>query len=482
MGFLDNIANASKNALDNVIGQKSKGNDKKSSSTAIVTLEDGTKANKNDLPFGTVYINEQGQKVRKLMKQPVAIESKEAMEKWLNALAPAASQGIGALIQTQQEVLNNVFTASLGSMAIDNMLFAMQKALQYATTEQEVTIIRDNFCMMLQNFIFMNEAKLEYAIDQNRMAAIDLLGRAGDKMMQCAVNIGMSVINTAAQGGVQLIASNIQNKINLNTAVTQTNIAHVAHDAASNIASKQTTNKFGMELVRNAVSQTTASSVPQVSTPIVRNPFEGEDSEKIFSELLKTLGKKKVYEEKRGEFDKMIHNLFQTLDRYYDMIGPSILICELLDRYSEKLVYEFEVKRYTGILSHIKDFRPPKKFLSKAPPTDYDYVRALEIETAATAKAAENALKMEREELAEYKRELEALGIAIRAETKNRKFELQEKIRNQEDEVKRQRDIMENATNVDYKLQQILAPLKADVAAFRTKLKAVVDKYDIHNY
>lgn len=293
MGFLDNIANASKNALDNVIGLASKGNDKKSASTAIVTLEDGTKANKNELPFGSVYINEQGQKVRKLMKQPVAIESKEAMEKWLSALAPAVPQGIGELIRTQQEVLNNVFTSSLGSMAIDNMLFAMQKALQYATTEQEVTIIRDNFCMMLQNFIFMNEAKLEYAIDQNRMAAIDLLGRAGGKMMQCAVNIGMAVINTAAQGGVQLVASSVQNKINLNAAATQTNIAQIAHNAASNIASKQTANKFGMDAVRNAVGQTTASSVPQVSTPIVRNPFEGEDSEKLFSELLKTLGKKK---------------------------------------------------------------------------------------------------------------------------------------------------------------------------------------------
>lgn len=178
----------------------------------------------------------------------------------------------------------------------------------------------------------------------------------------------------------------------------------------------------------------------------------------------------------------MIHNLFPTLDRYSDMIGPSILICELLDRYSEKFVYEFEVKRYTGILSHIKDFRPPKKFLSKAPPTDYDYVRALEIETTATAKAAENALKMEREELAEYQRELDALGIAIRAETKKRKSEIQEKIKKQEGEVKRQRDIMETAVNVDYRLQQILAPLKADVDDFRAKLKAVVAKYDIHNY
>lgn len=481
MGLFDNIASIGKNAFESVVGKKDNEEGKNKASN-IVTLEDGTNANEKELPYGTIYINAEGKKVRKLMKQPISIESKEQMEKWLGALAPSASQGIGQLLQTQQEVLNNVFTASLGGMTIDNMLFSLQKALQCATSEQEVTIIRDNFCMMLQNFVFINEAKLEYAIDQNRMAAIDLLGQAGGKMMQCAVNIGMAVINTAAQGGTQLIASSIQNTINLNAATTQTNIAQIAHGAASNIASKETANKLGMDAVRNALSQTSASPVPQVSAPIIRNPFEGEDSEKMFAELLKTMGKKKFYEEKRAEFDKMMHNLFPTLDRYFDLIGPSILICELLDRYSEKLVKEFEIIRYTGIISRIKDFRPPKKFLAKAPPTDYDYVRALEIETTATAKAAEKALKMEREELEEYKRELDNMGIVIRAEAKQRKAEIQAKIKAQEEEVKRQRDIMENATNVDYKLQQILAPIKADVDAYRAKLKAVVDKYDIHNY
>ena len=91
MGLFDNIASIGKNAFESVVGKKDNEEGKNKASN-IVTLEDGTNANEKELPYGTIYINAEGKKVRKLMKQPIAIESKEQMDKWLGALAPSAQR------------------------------------------------------------------------------------------------------------------------------------------------------------------------------------------------------------------------------------------------------------------------------------------------------------------------------------------------------------------------------------------------------
>lgn len=435
MRFLDDIQLTAKNILGSVTKES-----KQESKDRIVTLLDGTKINANQIPYGEIYINEDGKKVRKLIKQPVAIESKQQMQQWLNQLAPSATPAISIALENQLQVLDNVFSATLAGMAIDNMLFALQKALNCATNEEEKTNLRDNFCMMIQNFVFINEAKLLYASEQNRLEAAQLLGQAGCKMMQCAVNIGMEVIKTVQMG------------------VVEGTVEQGGKAAAAELAKKITT-----------------SDIP----PVVKNPFEGEEAEKLLENLAKSLAKKKILEEKRQEFDKMMYNLFPMFDRYCEMIGPSLLICGMLERYCGKLVEKYEVKFYSDILSRTKCFQPPKKFLTKAPPTDYDYVRALEIELDAEASAAKKAVEQNREELEEYKAELKK--IALNPLKGSRRDELKERIAEQEREIKQLRDTAEIAENNAYKLEQILKPIKDDVNKHRETLMAIVNKYDIKN-
>ena len=416
MGILDNkLFDTASKKIHDIVGEKPKRQEE------IVKLPSGENIPKKDVKYGEIYINESGQTVRKLMKQPTVIESKQEMQNWLHQLSPYASPAISIALENQMQVLDNVFSASLAGMAIDNMLFALQRSLQYLTEENERTAMRDNFCMMIQNFVFINEAKLLYASEQNRLEAMSLLGQAGAKMMQCAVNIGMAVVTKP-------------------------------------------------EVKVQGIKKIADSNTP----PVVRNPFEGKEAEKMLSDLLKSLAKKKILEEKQMEFDKMMTNLFPLFDRYYEMIGPSILVCGLLDRYSDKMVEEFEIKRYAGVLSRIKDFQPPKKFLSKAPATDFEYARALEIELNAEAQAAENAVNMSKVELEEYKTELKNLGLF----KKERREDLNQKIKKQENEIKRQYDVAKIAVNAFFKFEKILEPIKADVNEYRNKLKQVVEKYD----
>lgn len=161
------------------------------------------------------------------------------------------------------------------------------------------------------------------------------------------------------------------------------------------------------------------------------------------------------------------------------MIGPSVLVTGLLERYCNRITEKYEIKKYTGVLSRIKSFQPPKKFLSKTPPTDYDYARALEIELNAEAEAAKKALQLERKELEELQEELK--GIALNPFKGARRDELKQKISEQERVVKTQRDIAESAETTRFKLEQILKPIKDDVAAYHADLMRVVNKYDIHN-
>lgn len=434
MGLFDKFNNVIGDGMKTVQSAIAKGavaQQKKEES--LVTTLDGRKVKKNDIPYGEIFINESGQQVRKLIKQPVSIETKEEMERWLHQLAPSASQAISIALDNQMQVLNNVFSASLAGMAIDNMLFGLQKALNCAQSEAEAENLRDNFCMMIQNFVFINEAKLLYAREQNRVEAAQLLGQAGAKMMQCAVNIGMEVIKNA-----QIL-----------------NIAKEGKAAANTVAKKITT-----------------SDIP----PVVKNPFEGEQAEKMLGDLAGSFAKKKILEEKQAEFKKMMEELFPLFDRYYDIIGPSVLVCGLLERYTNRLVEEFEIKHYTGILSRIKSFSPPKKFLVKTPPTDYEYVRSLEIELSADVAAAKKAINLNREELEEYESELKSLGL-FKASRRN---ELTELIAKQKKEIKQQRDKAEIVEADLHRLQQILAPIKQDVEQYRQKLMTVVNKYDIH--
>ena len=419
MGILDNIANIGKSVIEQIQNPE----EKKGSLTGMVLLEDGSKVNKKDLPYGSVYINEEGQNVCKLIKQPVAIENNAQMQQWLGQLETVAPPAISVALRCQMETLNAVFNASLAGMAIDNMLFGLQKSLQLTSDEAQRTNLRDNFCMMIQNFVFINEAKLLYASEENRMEAAQLLGQAGAKMMSCAVNMGMECIRTVQMGAVVLTAA-----------------------------------MEGKAPARIMAKKITTSDVP----PVVR----------------KSLAKKKIYEEKQAEFDKMMNNLFPMFDRYYDIIGPSILVNGLLERYCNKITEKFEIRKYSGILSRITSFQPPRKFLAKTPPTDYDYVRALEIELNAEAVSAKKALQLKRNELEEYKSELKS--IALNPFKSDRREELKQRISEQERAIKMQRDTAEIAETTRYKLEQILQPIKDEVASFRAGLMRVVDKYDVN--
>ena len=85
---------------------------------------------------------------------------------------------------------------------------------------------------------------------------------------------------------------------------------------------------------------------------------------------------------------------------------------------------------------------------------------------------------MKRNELEEYKSELKSK--ALNPFKSDRREELKKRISEQERAIKMQRDTAEIAETTRYKLEQILQPIKDEVASFRAGLMRVVDKYDVN--
>jgi hypothetical protein len=62
--------------------------------------------------------------------------------------------------------------------------------------------------------------------------------------------------------------------------------------------------------------------------------------------LVMAKGKKAIIEEKKQEFDKTLNYIFEALDKYSELVGPSIQLHGMLKRYADGLVERFSIAQY----------------------------------------------------------------------------------------------------------------------------------------
>lgn len=387
----------------------------------IVTMENGIKCELEKVPLGEVYTKVDGTKARKVIKMPEKIDTMAAMKGLLGQLAPATTPAMNVLLQNQLQVLDSVQNASMTLMAIDTMVFSLSKALQKTNNEDEKTTLRDNFSMLIQSFLFFTEAKLMYAIDTNKQEALNLLSEAGDMLSQC-----MSEAAFAAVGASQAAGKKI---------------------------------------------------VDKVSTIAVKNVFATKaDGTTFLGKFMQLLGNKKIVEDKKLEFEKMVRDMFITFDNCADIIGPSILINNLLLRYANDLALKYETKKFTGLGDRVSTFAPKRTLLLKKADMDADFVRLVIADVTSDERAARIAYEHEQEELKDYQEKLKKAGLFAHS----RKEELRVAISQQEKDIKVKRDRWEIFDMRKQKMDQLLAPINADVDAFRRKYIDIANKYAVN--
>lgn len=203
------------------------------------------------------------------------ISTIDGMKQWLNNLGKDITPALMQTLQMQLQVLKHVQSPSMTGMALDNMILCLDKAVKSASSEVELSNIRESFASMIQSYFFMQEANLRCAQLKNKEEGNQLLNRAGEILSE---------------------------------AVTKT----------------------AQALTMNEIDMTKT---------IVRNIFDTTEKQQGYlKQLFSWFGNKKVVQSKEKEFYQTLEMLFETFDLHAELLGPSILIKGMLSRYRKALV------------------------------------------------------------------------------------------------------------------------------------------------
>ena len=231
--------------------------------------------------------------------QPVVIDSLDGMQTWLQSFEATAKPAALQTLQQQIQVLSFVQSPSMTGMAVDTMLASLNRALKYAESEVEKDEIRESFTSMIQNFMFFSEARLQYAIESNKQETAKLLSTAGEMLSHSVKGVAsLAAGGRAATAGV---------------------------------------------VIKNVFS-----------TPAVQKKF--------FSAVAAWIGNKTGLEKKEREYHEMLANLFDTLDMYASLIGPSIVVHGMLKRYIPWVMKDYRRKKFKLISDRMAELKRGEVF------------------------------------------------------------------------------------------------------------------------
>lgn len=224
------------------------------------------------------------------------IDSVDSLNLFLKSLQPEASPSVMMALQSQLYVLKFVQSPTMALMTVDNILVCLYKALKSADSNEEKTVLRETFCSLLQSFIFLIEARLRYEIDSNRDESVRLLADAGDMLMSSVSSTASLVVPIAA--GIKM-----------------------------------------------------GNALPKMVNVLASNTEQNG----FLGRLIMAKGKKAQIEEKKQEFDKTLCYIFETLDNYSELIGPSIQLHGMLKRYADGLVERYTREQYALVAKQINE-------------------------------------------------------------------------------------------------------------------------------
>lgn len=235
-------------------------------------------------------------KVEKTESSTDVIDSLDGLSNYLHALQPDASPAVTMALQSQLQVLQYVQSPTMTLMVVDNVMVMLHKALKSAESDEQREALRESFASLLQSLIFVTEARLRYEVDSNKEESVRLLADAGDMLMNSVSSTAMMVVPLAAG------------------------------------------EKVGKAL------------------PRMVNVLSAQNEQKGFlARLMMVKGKKAIIEEKKAEFDKTLNYIFDTLDSYAELIGPSIQLHGMLKRYADGLLERYKMAQYDIVAKRISE-------------------------------------------------------------------------------------------------------------------------------
>lgn len=210
--------------------------------------------------------------------QVYTLNSMEDMETFLSDLQKNASVSIASAIEAQLRVIKDVvYSPNLVDSTISLLIQNLKKSLDNEPSPKIREELKEKFSIMIQNYVFFLDARLQYEIKEHNKEAWDLVEKAGNQLCGVACDLALMAM-TSGTSSIKKGAIKI---------------------ACSNMFSPQ--------------------------------------NEGLLKKFIGWFAKKKKIEEKQHGFYKTIYKIFQKLSKYQEYIGTNILIADVIERYADEI-------------------------------------------------------------------------------------------------------------------------------------------------
>lgn len=229
-----------------------------------------------------------------------SINSLPELERYLETLALQANDSVEAALKAQLQVVRYVQTPRLTDSTFDLLLENIKHALRYAETPRESERIREQAAVMVNNYIFFMDAKLQYEKESYRREEKKLLEQKWDLL----------------QEGCEMLAQSVAEVISMTRGATPAQRA----------------------LLQEAIKK----SLTKVLTP------QDNQAEGWFRRILNWWKRERIveaqqeaWEERQGEFLQTLHALTLKLNKQRAMLGTSDIIAGLIRRYANDMTRHY---------------------------------------------------------------------------------------------------------------------------------------------
>ena len=229
------------------------------------------------------------------------ISSLPEMSIYLSKLQQDSSGAVAEAIKAQLAIITFVQSPTLNDTLLDTLLVRLETAISLAQSSSEISNLRKCFSLMIQNYIFFLDAKLQYDVNQHKDEAYKLLNHAAKLLAE-------SVVEVTKLCATQGLSSE--------------------------------------SLVKCTVT----------------NLFDKEgQKESFFERVIGWFTQEARIRDKQAIFYNTIESFYKKFDEHNNLIGPSIAIKGMLDRYAEPLS-DFKFDKKITDISDAKAYYNPFSF------------------------------------------------------------------------------------------------------------------------
>ena len=301
-----------------------------------------------------------------------SITTTTALESFLNNISGAAPTAVTQMFSGQLQIIRSIQSPTLVDSALSNMVEGLYYTLDCCRNDMERNSVKRQFISMIDNLIFFLDANFQNSLKNNDETARNLFVQAGDLFMDNMRDGMLLAINTFGSG-VKVAATTIDHVgkdfmisvVGLGTEAIQ-GIAGSAFDVSQQDTTDGDTTTSTLTFHKDPASDKTIEEIGgtgcytqdtidkhrgeyekdvvkhmdewerNMTNIVIHNMFSPEQKEKqntFFGTFYDFFNKSKKEQKLTEDFLNTMCNTIEKLGKYRSIIGPSIRISDMIERY-----------------------------------------------------------------------------------------------------------------------------------------------------